>query len=182
MLTKYDGYLIIKERSKTPVTYLIEGENDFFSVADEFLSVDKSSGEIKKIDRYIEYLHALDGGVYVFVEQMFDDFLDYYKNHNSEEYLAMIYAEASDRLYYHLHENAKEFINEEERQQLIDGWRNVEQVLYADIRMRMDKEDYYYPPCVLNKMDDPFYRIKPFMNKNGWTDAMSDKTWVRKYD
>lgn len=49
-------------------------------------------------------------------------------------------------------------------------WKQIEGILYRDIRRIIDNEDIDYPPCVLNHFDDPFFRIKPFMVRNGYTD------------
>ena len=58
----------------------------------------------------------------------------------------------------------------------------MENYLYSEIRSIIDNEDIDYPPCVLNKWDDPFYRIKPFMIRNGYTDCSRHKFWERLKD
>ena len=63
--------------------------------------------------------------------------------------------------------------------QIKKRWDSIEQFLYAEIRRILDNEETDYPPCVLNKWDDPFYRIKPFMVRNGYTDSSTRRAWVK---
>ncbi len=105
---------------------------------------------------------------------------NYYKRRGTEKkQLAELYATAWHRLYFWRSEKNNAFRNENEHQKILSGWATIEEHLYKDIRNIMDSEEFYYPPCVIVKINDPFYRIKPFMTQNGWTDSITRKIWVK---
>ncbi len=70
------------------------------------------------------------------------------------------------------------FNNEEEQKEILSRWSEIVQILYRDIRKRIDVEDLDYPPCVQDNPGDPYYMAKPFMLKNGWTTNDVRRTWV----
>ena len=179
MITVEDAYREIKKHSELPITCLIESREYFCGIADNYYCVRKDAGEVEVLYSFVDYIITIDYGKYVLLKEMFDDYIEYSRRNPSEQSLATVYALAWNRVFYQKESELDMYRNNKERQMIISKWNEIEQSLYADIRKIIDSEDIDYPPCVLNKYDDPFYRIKPFMLRNGWTDNGADKTWVR---
>ena len=179
MVTLEQAYEMIKEKTEYPMGYLLETEDAFWGATVEgYCSVNKVTGELELIQRYGDYLHRLEKEKYVYLEQLFTDNEMYFQNHPENKDVAFFYAFVWNRLFYQRKAKAEDYRNEGERQKLISRWNALEQELYALILERMSDGDYDRPPCVTNKADDPFYKIKPYMLKYGFTDNANDRTWV----
>ena len=117
----------------------------------------------------------------IYFPRMYDDLVEYYQVNKSERILARLYQRAffekSDDIYDDLDE--KLYRSRDDYDQIKRRWDSIEQFLYAEIRRILDNEEIDYPPCVLNKWDDPFYRIKPFMVRNGYTDSSTRRVWEK---
>ncbi len=180
MTTKEKAYKIIKERSDFPITYILETDRYFASTADTYLLINKSSGDIEDHLTAPDYLIIAVEGKYVLLNCMFEDFLAYCKEHSGDDKtLAKLFAAAWNQFFYHQEEGQEKFSSETEREQILAGWSEIEQLLYEEIRRRMDPESQEYPPCVQDHCGDPFYMAKPFMLKNGWTTNDVSRTYVR---
>lgn len=176
MVTLEEAYEIIKKLSETPIGILTE-KKDCYKGAE--VSVNKESGEIRKIGSIIESIMEPGKEWILFYKKMFSDYMDYYRENKSERSLAGLYAYAWNELCYGKEREQTLYKSKEERRRILVAWSDIEENLYLDIRKIMDKDQsIVYPPCVLKKFDDPFYRIKPFMIRNGWSDCMSTKTWI----
>ena len=180
MITAKEAYEIIKESSKMPITYLIETGESFLSSTKECLSVSKSTGEVDSFYGYAEFIIRVDDGCkHVMLDEMFEDFMTFYKKNMNEKTLAYLYASTWNILYHHNNGCPDYYRDDGEKQEIIHRWSIIEQNLYADIRLIIDNEYIDYPPIVLNEFDDSFFSIKPFMIRNGWTTNNVCRTWVR---
>ena len=179
MVTATEAYKIFKAHSETPIIFVMEGDEYFCTkTLEKYLFVRKDSGEVTVAADYVDFIFKMNNEKFIMVEELFDDFMEYYKENTSEQSLAQLYALVWNNPYYYMEEPLDMYRSENEKQLLKTRWTLIEQKLYSDIRNIIDNEEINYPPCVLNKFDDPFYRIKPFMLRNGWTDNATDRTWV----
>lgn len=92
MITVEEAYRIIKKYSKKPITYLIESEEYYLSTGDEYLRIRKDSGAVEITGSYVDFIIKIGYGKYVALEEMFEDYMKYYKKHNNEQTLAELYA------------------------------------------------------------------------------------------
>ncbi len=178
MVSLIEAYKYIKDCSDFPITYILETEDSYWGAADDYVGVNKETGELTHIQRPSLFLFGLRDDVFVSIDDIYSDFMKYYQAHSDEQNLSMLYASAWNRLFYHKNGKPEDYKCEEDRQSMITKWSEIEQSLYKDIRRIIDNENIDYPPCVQEKFDDPFYRIKPFMLRNGFTDNDIDRTWV----
>ena len=184
MISTEEAYEKIKENSEELVISLIEYPDCYWGVSDRYISVYKESGEVKIYWDYVEMLAQIleeeegQKEKAVFCERIFTDFLAEYDKDPSEANLVRLYACASYQLFRGQKADGEAL--EEDERRILSSWTDIEKKLYADICdiIAQDK-DIVYPPCVRNKGDDPFYRIKPFMIRNGWTDGSRERIWER---
>lgn len=117
----------------------------------------------------------------IYFPRMYDDLVEYYQENKSERILARLYQRAffekSEDTYDGFDE--KMYRSRDDYDQIKRRWDSIEQFLYAEIRRILDNEEIEYPQCVLNRWDDPFYRIKPFMVRNGYTDSSTRRAWEK---
>ena len=85
----------------------------------------------------------------------------------NEKTLAYLYASAWNILFHHNNGCPDYYRADGEKQEIIHRWNIIEQYLYADIRLIIDNEYIDNSPTVLDKYDDPYFSIKPFMIRNG---------------
>ncbi len=189
MITAKGAYQVFKERDDCPPIYRIAENEEFYisdvSDQDGYITIDRNSGEIGHVRNwyFTDRLKGIHGEREIYLENIFEDFLDYYENNKDESVLARLYAGAYNSSYYMKNSYAEgdtTYKNKMHYDQIKANWINIEQYLYEEIRNIIDKEEIAYPPCVLENFSDPYYRIKPFMLRNGYTTAKSDKTWVIK--
>ena len=179
MITKEEAYVIIKKRSDQPVTYMLETDHFYASTADACLLIDKLSGAVEDSLYYPHFLDVINGGKHVVLGRLFEDFLNYYRDNPDDTSLAELYALAWNRLFYHQEEDPNMFKNVEEQKEILSRWSEIVQILYSDIRKRIEAENLFCPQCLQNNPGDPFYIAKPFMLKNGWTTNDARRTWVK---
>ncbi len=189
MITAKEAYQILKEKNDEPLIIEIYEAEDFYMshVCDQegFITVDKMTGDVGHVSNRtsLDCLKTTHGEYEIYLEDIFMDFLDYYEANKSESELANLYVEA--QLYAHIKNTAYDekhstYKSKNDQEKIKAKWIEIEKYLYTEIRNIIDNEDIDYPPCVLENFDDPYYRIKPFMLRNGYTTAKSDKTWVIK--
>ena len=178
LVTIKEAYEIIRAYNEKPLTFLANADKSIYGPGNDFVVVDKKTGTVKEVEFNANFLVELLGAKELFYKKLYVDYLDYYKMNGSECKLAELYATAWYRLNYTKNSDVKSYRHESDKEKILSEWVKIERVLYNDIRERMAKGNYYTPPCVLNKGDDPFYQIKPFMLSNGWTDNDTNKTWV----
>ena len=179
MITKEEAYVIIKKRSDQPVTYMLETDHFYASTADACLLIDKLSGAVEDSLYYPHFLAVINGGKHVVLDTLFEDFLNYYRNKSDDASLAELYVLAWNRLFYHQEEDTDMFKNVEEQKEILSRWSEIVQILYSNIRKRIEAENLFCPQCVQNNPEDPFYIAKPFMLKNGLTTNDVRRTWVK---
>ncbi len=178
MVTLLEAYRIIKEYTNVPIMSLLERDDSYWGVTEGYIGVNKRTGNIKQLSAAWEYVISIKNDKYVATEELYEDFLEYYKHHSDERNLAMLYTRAWNQMFIHRDARKESYKCESDRNAMIDKWSEIEHILYHDIRNIIDNEEIDYPPCVLEKFDDPFYRIKPFMQRNGFTDDNRYKIWV----
>ncbi len=177
--TLEQAYEMIHNQSEYPLGYLLETEDAFWGAAREgYYSVNKTTGNMEVVQNYGEYLHRLKNEKYVYLKLMFNDIEQYLREHSENKEVADAYAVIWNRLFFQREEKIEKYRSDDERKKIISEWEKIEQELYASILERMAEQDYDCPPCVANKLDDPFYRIKPYMMKHGYTDNNNDRTWI----
>ena len=176
-LTLPMAYEIMKRNSRKPISLIYEFGCYYSGSWDGYIN--KITGDTEYIEP-LNMLSASDKGHHVYYKQMFDDYIKCYKDNNSNRNVADLYSTSVYMLDLYINSEQEYYVSPADYAKLVSSWMEIEQILYADIlnRVASDK-DLIYPPCVLNKLDDPFYRIKPFMMKNGWTDDCLKKRWVR---
>ena len=180
MITAKEAYGIIKECAKMPITNLIETRESFLSITEAYLSVSKATGESEIFYNAADFIMRICNGYkYVLLDEIFEDFITFYKKNTDEKSLAFLYASAWNTLFYHNDGCLNNYRDDSEKQKIILRWNKIEQTLYEDIRSIIDNEEINYPPTVLDKFDDPYFRIKPVMLRNGWTTGSTSRTWMR---
>ncbi len=187
MISLHDAYRIIKDDGKIlPLLSLYEYSDSYmaFSITDEnrIAVVDKNSGKLRyeSMPGTSEWIFGKQKEVYL--KELFDEMFICCSNHRNEALIARFYQIAYNECFYD--ENNKRSLSmyksKDDYDMIISRWREIEAHLYTEIIAIMsDDKTIVYPPCVLAKWEDPFYRIKPFMLRNGYTDAGSSKTWVK---
>ncbi len=193
MIDRSIAYRKLKELADTdlPITAMFDEPKCFSSHVfrnGKMGQVDKESGEVLFVDppKWNFWFDDICFK-YIYVPELYDDILQHYEKNKSEKLLAELYSKAYNNKYYYQEEKEEnnrilEFYKSVEDYNLImQRWSEIERVLYKEIREIMDNDkEIVYPPCVLNKWDDPFYRIKPFMVRNGFSDDRTRKTWVKE--
>lgn len=180
MLSLFEAYQIIKACSNYPITNILETDYEYLSTTDDdYIGIDKVTGEVTHFYYITEFILRLKNEKYVDLDEMYTDFLEFYNRNNNESNLADLYARVWNTLFYHQKGELHDYKCKEDQQRMIKKWSDIEKLLYDNIRHIQDHEEIDYPPCVKNKFDDPFYRIKPFMLKNGYSDSSAKKTWVK---
>ena len=180
MITKEEAYEWIKLAAYYPITYMLETAGCYMSTTDRYITINKVSGKAAECPSYADFVILASEGKHVLLDRMFDDYLMFYKTHFSGTDLATLYAEASNRLFYYSEKkDLAMYTAKDDQLTFCHSWGIIEQLLYTDILTRINIEKIPCPPCVENSPDDPFYRVKPFMLKNGWTTNDINRTWVR---
>ncbi len=178
-ITIDEAYEIIKHIVRTPVLSLLDTPERFWGSAyGELIAVDKMTGKSEAVGTLDWILNLSGEDKYVYYPKMFDDFYEYCDEHTTEKDIADLYASAWNALC-----DEKEtdigYNNDADKENVLLRWSEIEGTLYSKIQIIMENDDsIVYPPCVLDKNDDPFYRIKPFMVINGWTDHTNARRWV----
>ena len=54
MISQEEAYLMIKNHSDVPITYMLETAYGFYTTAEEMLSLNKQSRKISKMEKYLE--------------------------------------------------------------------------------------------------------------------------------
>ncbi len=185
MVDLTQAYHILKGLSTEPLEAIYESEKEYTAqtgIDGRRFSVDKGSGEVKyePFDWIGFWIEKIDKWKEMYCPELFDDYMEYYKSNKSEQVLARLYKEAYNNSFYcdSNGQSISYYNSSEDLCKIKENWKKIEQTLYKDIREILDDEDIKYPQCVVDKWDDPFYRIKPFMVRNGYTDNGSNKTWV----
>ncbi len=191
MINIDDAYEIFtKMHDKPPLLMISEGPHYFKS---DIYIPNKGFAIIRKDSGMIEYREPLNPIEVIFCDnipvpemityypRLYDGIVEYYSANKSEKLLARLYERAyfekSDKSYDDL--CSKLYSSRDDYKKIKERWGTIEQFLYSEIRKILDEEDIDYPPCVLNKWDDPFYRIKPFMVRNGYTDSATRRIWEK---
>lgn len=142
-----------------------------------FVSVDKKTGKVVvENDYFLMNIHH-DNLKYIYYDKLYDDFWSFYQSHKTERELATMYA----CTVYAIHSFEPDFTDTSDvviiKIRAMLG--EIEKQLYCDIREIIDCEVDSFPQCVLDNRDDPYYLIKPFMYRNGWTTGIWNRMWVR---
>ncbi|WP_026522738.1 hypothetical protein [Butyrivibrio sp. VCB2001] len=190
MVSMLEAYEVFKQMHSEP-PMLMFSETPHYYKSDIYVK-DKGFTVIRKDSGEIEYRAPLDlidmllredinfEEKEVYLPQLYDDIIEYYLTHKSEKLLARLYLRASHEV---SDNNFDAFAtitykSKSDYDKIKSRWESIERFLYSEIRTLMDNDkEIVYPPCVLNKWDDPFYRIKPFMVRNGYTDSSKAKRW-----
>lgn len=97
MVTAKEAYHIFKGLTGAPYLTHIMVDKDYYASSnaydnDRIAVVDRETGEIKHLP-YFHYwdLYLLGNPKYVYVKELYDDVLEYYKEHKDEETLASVY-------------------------------------------------------------------------------------------
>lgn len=180
MISINDAYKIIREQTDYPLDSLYENDKFIIGGNSMIYLLDKQSQKISIELEWLAISLDVEHLVPIFLQELYDDFLNYYSVHNDEEHLAEQYATVWNHVYWNDINEKDEEMYEGDFERVAAKWAEIEKEVYKKIRNIMEHEDFYYPPCVLDKMDDPFYRIKPFMLKNGYTVDIHEKIWVKK--
>ena len=179
MITLPDAYKKVKKSTDRPICYISESDEYYWGSCK--MIINKKTGGFENISTWnlYDFLDLVHQSHDIFYMKMFTDYMVYYRKNRSEKILADMYAEAWYRLYTYNKPITDATPPDDDTALLISEWSLIEAQLYKDIRLIMDNDNtIVYPPCVLNKFDDPFYRIKPFMLRNGWTDDKTSREWV----
>ena len=179
MITIEEAYRTIKKGLVFPITFMIETDDYFLTTTDRYLAVNKTSGKQKEYTNYGDFMVLASEGKHVLPDNMLYDYLMFYQNHTEDRYLAELYARAANRLFYHSYENPAMYSTELNQRRFCDEWAKIEKLLFTDIIERIKSEIISSPPCVHNNPDDPYYIVKPFMLRNGWTTNDVNRTWVK---
>ena len=178
MISDKEAYDIIRKHTETPITYMLEAKTCYLTTGDKLLSVSKATGRIEEIPKYADFMLLAVDGKHLLPNEMFDDFLTFYRKNSSEASLAELYAMAWNRLCFHADKAPDIYKNKEEHDLLVHGWEETVRILHSDIIARTELYNLNHPPCVRENPEDPFYMAKPFMLKNGWTTNNTNRTWI----
>ncbi len=190
MVSMLEAYEVFKQmHDKPPMLFMSEAphyyKSDIYVPNKGYAVIRKNSGKIEYrkpvdfLEKFLWYDIYFEEKT-VFLSQLYDDIIEYYLSHKSEKLLARLYVRASFEVSDNCYDDfAEKFYKSKSDYDLIKSrWESIERFLYSEIRTLMDNDkEIVYPPCVLNKWDDPFYRIKPFMVRNGYTDSSKAKRW-----
>ncbi|SEM18371.1 hypothetical protein SAMN04487770_1286 [Butyrivibrio sp. ob235] len=190
MVSLFDAYEIIKHGSELwPLISIYEYPDSYmaFGVCDDdrVVVIGKKMGDMELISMPSSSEWVCGDQKEVYLKELFDELIGFYENNKDEKLLARLYQIAYNERFYSesTPRDLSMFRSKEDYDSIISRWREIEKLLYSEIREIMDNDKtIVYPPCVLDKWDDPFYRIKPFMLRNGYTDARSTKTWGKTKD
>jgi hypothetical protein len=191
LVSLFDAYEIIKHGSDLwPLISIYEYPDSYMAfgvcVDDHAVVVGKKMGDMELISMPSSSEWVCGDQKEVYLKELFDDLIGFYENNKDEKLLARLYQIAYNECFTYSESTPRDlsmFRSKEDYDSIISRWREIEKLLYSEIREIMDNDKtIVYPPCVLDKWDDPFYRIKPFMLRNGYTDARSTKTWVKTKD
>ena len=191
MVSLFDAYEIIKHGSELwPLISIYEYPDSYMafgvSVDDHAVVVGKKAGDMELISMPSASEWVCGDQKEVYLEELFDDLIGFYENNKDEKLLARLYQMAYNECFTYSESTPSDlpmFRSKDDYDSIISRWGEIEKLLYSEIREIMGNDKtIVYPPCVLDKWDDPFYRIKPFMLRNGYTDARSTKTWVKAKD
>ncbi|MBE5826653.1 MAG: hypothetical protein E7307_08455 [Butyrivibrio sp.] len=192
MISLLEAYEVFKQmHDKPPMLLMSEAphyyKSDLYVPNKGFAVIRKDSGKIEYrepvnfIEKYLWYDIYFEEKL-VYLSQVYDDIIQYYLSHKSEKLLARLYERASSEISINKYDDLDEklYKSKSDHDKIKSRWEGIERFLYSEIRSLMDNDkEIFYPQCVLNKWDDPFYRIKPFMVRNGYTDSCNEKRWKK---
>jgi len=174
-----DAYKIMKRTKDFFIPY-IEVTDDhyiFEPYGNGYETVNKKNGKIDYLWRN-EYFDLLDKKKTkpVFVYILYDDFLEKYNSAPSESCAADLFARAWNHL-QHI-KMGKYDCTDNEMKRIYGRWLEVSTFLRSEIDSYIDWKLVSYPPSIRDRLDDEYYRLKPFMVRNGYTTSMyDDRCW-----
>ncbi|SEM38924.1 hypothetical protein SAMN04487770_13636 [Butyrivibrio sp. ob235] len=184
MITLDEAYDRFVSETKYPLIYISESGN--YCISEDlrnpyFYLLDKTTQEILKSESPIDFFEIFIESKKVYYEKLYDTLFEYCRsNSEREQELSQIYSVIWDLLYRSKEKDFQnEYENAEIQAKITSRLEELERILYDKIIEFQKNGKYTYPPCVLNRKDNHFYSIKPFMMKYGYTDNSSDCTWVR---
>ena len=181
MITAEEAYMSMRGKTEDPYIPIMECDEYYTLYRDGngFITIDKESG----VNGYLwmnEYFNLVEtGGLsLVFLDRIFSDLLDLYKLDMSENNLAWIYAKSWNALQTYITPRERIIGAEAETfTSYLYKWIEMEAYFRAKIETILEQEDVDYAPGI--DKDDPFYRFKPFMVRNGYTVSMNSLTWEK---
>lgn len=182
MISLVEAYNKIKTQMDEPIIYLAEDNTYYIGSNTFYVLVNKESGEITKLYDVVSFIIEtdIDSLRHIYLEDVFNDFMDYYLKNKDEKHLASLYASVWKQVYYYspeYYKSKRSYTNDE--MNISNKWNEIEHILYKQIISIIEDEDIDYPPCVKKNFDDRFFRIKPFMLRYGYTDN-GDREWVKE--
>ncbi len=191
MIDANQAYEIFKQmHNEPPMMMMSEGphyyKSDLYVQDKGYVIIRKDSGNIEyrktwdSVEMFFWHSIPIPEKI-IYFPKLYDDIVEYYEENKSERLLARIYERAFSEVSYNSFDDLDErtYSSKFDYDNIKNRWINIEKYLYSEIRNIIDNEQIEYPPCVLNKWDDPFYRIKPFMVRNGYTDSCNVKRWEK---
>ena len=182
MIELEDAYMVMKSLSEEPIIDILETQEYFVGISDRYVTINKETGEANQHWGFVEIISIFENVKEIYLDAVFSDYMAAYMNDANEQKLSNLYAGAWNWLYHHRSEEPDGHRSESDTDitKLLASWSDIEKKLYTKIENIINNDDTIVnPPCVIEKYDDPFYRIKPFMVRNGWTVSPNTKTWER---
>ncbi len=172
--SKKNGYLTT-EFFETKDLYIFDPCGD----AMECIRKDSGDEDYIWIWDYLDLVAGQSDLKMVFLEEIFDDIKASYEKDRSEKNLAPLYRLCWNNLSWlrNIEVSDREMWGQA-YEDVLSNTAELENYFHEIICRILENEHVKYPPCIEDPTDY-FYRLKPFMVRNGYTVSMNEKRWVR---
>jgi len=182
MISIEEAYTKMKEHLDDSPIFIDETEESFIfnRHGNGFETINKSSGDVGYIWMH-EYFDLLEHKAIhpVYMDVIFDDILNKYNDNPDESNVAYLFALCWNCSQGDYSDDYS--IDDFEAYMAIkDKFKELKDYFRTKIDELIDWNAIVYPPIVQNKLDDEYYKLKPFMVKHGYTTSMgTDRCWHR---